>query len=167
MDIKFVDKIIHKYLKHSNITNNLYVEIIHIAVYFNLSKGEISDKHEIIKLINMMDAKEFATLKQTELATQEDIKHLIRSFAEQFSYTNKINKILCAYTDAYFAHLKVNEFQYFFKQDKLDEVQQKINVDLLANFLDKSRQLNEVIIEALKYNYSFIIEYARDSLKRA
>ncbi len=166
MDTKLIIKKVNKYLKAKGISNQLYKDMITITTMFNIVKGDIKETKDIVCLINMMDVSAYSVLRQDVEYEEEDVRKQTNKFANQFAYPKSIAKILLAYLDAYEAHVKVSRFEYFYKIGKVDEKEQHLNVDLLSDFLDASRQMNKIIIDSLKYNYSYIIEYARDSLKR-
>ncbi len=166
MNTKFIVKRVNKYCKTKGISNYLYKDIITITTMFNVVKGEIKENKDIQVLINMMDVTIFSRLVQDDEYEENALREIAMNFAKQFSYPKTISKILLSYLDAYFAHIKVSRFEYFYNLGKVDKREQFLNVELFSDFLDASRKLNSAIIDGLKYNYSFIIEYARDSLKR-
>ncbi len=166
MDTKFITKKLKKYCKHKGLTNNFYIDLVTITTMFNVAKGEIKEKKDIEQLIDMMDVSAFSALKQDVEYEDESLVKQINKYSNQFSYPKTIAKILLAYLDAFNAHTNKVRFDYFYKMGKVDEKEQSLSVNLFAEFLDASRKLNAVITEGLKYNYSYIIEYARDSLKR-
>ncbi len=166
MNNKRVEKKVIQYALKNKITIPVNQNLIVLATLFNLAKGNITNPKEINKFIQMMDLKPFTYLHKEDYSTPKEMMAAINLYAEQFAYPKSVRNILIAYLDAYIAHQKVNKFEYFYKMDHLDEAKQKVNVDLLSNFLDKSRQLNDTIIDSLKYNYSSVIEYARDSIKK-
>ncbi len=166
MDTKLIIKKVNKYCKLKGVSNQLYKDMITITTMFNVAKGDIKDVKDIHALIYMMDVSSFSKLVQDSEYNEAASKNAINQYSMQFSYPKSVSKILLAYLNAYCAHTKVHKFEYFYKLGKVDEKEQHQNVELLSEFLESLSQLNNTITECLKYNYSFIIEYARDSLKR-
>lgn len=166
MNVKFIISKVSKNLKQQKVTNQLYKGLVTIATLFNIAKGEIFNKEDIQSFIDKMDSSYFSKLDQKQYTLDKQLDLAINGFCQQFKYRADILIILKAFLVAYQAHVKVNTFQYFYQMHDIDEEKQKLNVNLLDSYLDKSRKLNDIIIEKLKYNYSFVIEYARNTLMK-